>query len=202
MSLPELIVSVLLMAMLTLLAARLMSLGSTYLKDGKDQLDLQEGMLLAMNWISKDVAESSLVAIYASPWGAPPVPPIPPAPGPPKGIVMASPRDANGQISFTGTSINWNSRVCYYVDLADNGKLYRVTLSHPPETLPRVIDPTVEGTAFFQANLSTLPRRLLAERISYFNVERQAAGVDISLETATRDRKFTMLVTTLVRPRN
>lgn len=195
-------VSVTLMAGLTLLAGSLMRYGSTYLKNSSAQLELQRSALLALNWMSKDISESSPVAIHTNSWGSPPVPPLPPTAGPPRGIVMASPRDANGAVAYTGSSIDWSSRICYYVDLADNGKLYRAIEAHPPDPLPRLINPAVEDTDYFANNRATIPHRLLAKQVSYLDIQRQAAGMEITLETATDTRNFTMLVTTLVEPKN
>lgn len=195
-------VSVTLMAGLTLLAGQLMRYGSNYIKNSSAQLELQRGALLALNWMSKDISEGSPIAMLPNSWGSPPVPPQPPTAGPPRGIVLASPRDVNGDIVFSGNSLEWNSRVCYYVDLADQGKLYRATEPHPPEALPRVIDPLVEDTDHFLNNRATIAHRLLAENVTYLDVQRQVAGIEITLEAATETRNFTMLVTTLVHPKN
>lgn len=201
-SLIELMVSLALVGLITLVAGALMRHGASYLKNTTAQVDLQRGALLALNWMARDIGEASPVAIHTNSWGTPPVPHQPPIAGPPRGVVLASPRDVNGQVSYSGSAIDWNSRLCYFLDLADNGKLYRVIEPHPPEPLPLVIDPTTEDTDHFQTELPNLSHRLLAQQISYLDIQRQAAGVQITLEAATPDRRFSILVTTLVHPKN
>lgn len=197
-SLIELLVAMALMALLATVAWKLLSAASRQLENSRRQLNLQQDVLLALNWLSRDISESSLVAIHTNPWGAGPLPPVPPTPGPPRGIVLASPRDGDGNISFSGTAVTWSSRICYYVSA--EGELFRALAVHPPKALPPVIDPMSENTDEFATG--PYPRRRLAGQVSYFNVERQAAGIEVVLETASLDRRFTMMIDTLVKPRN
>lgn len=195
-------VAIALLGGLTALAASLIRHGSNYLRTTTAQLDLQKDTLLALNWMLRDLSEASPVAIHTNAWGSPHVPPQPPVAGPPRGVVFASPRDANGEVSYGGTAIQWNSRVCYFLDIPAGGKLYRVVKTHPAESLPRLINPNTEDTSDFQSNLSNLPHRMLAQNISYLDVQRQAAGIEINLEAANSDRSFTVYVSTLVHPKN
>lgn len=197
-SLAELLVATALMSLLSTLAWKVLLTASRQLESGRQQLDLQRDVLVALNWLGRDISESSLVAIHTNSWGAPPRPPVPPASGPLRGIVMASPRDSDGNITFSGATVTWNSRICYY--LTTGGELFRAVAARSPETLPPVIDLTFENTDAFATG--TNPRRRLAGQVSYFNVERQAAGIEVTLETTSLDRRFTMMVDTLVKPRN
>lgn len=201
-SIIELMVAVALLGGLTALAASLIRHGSNYLRTTTAQLDTQKDALLALNWMLRDLSEASPVAIHTNSWGSPHEPPQAPLPGPPRGVVFASPRDANGQVSYGGTAIQWNSRVCYFLDIPGGGNLYRVVKTHPAESLPRLINPNNEDTSDFQSNLSSLPHRILAQNVSYLDVQRQAAGIEIKLEAANSDRSFTVYVSTLVHPKN
>lgn len=191
-----------LVGVLTSLSAALIRYGSSYIKNTENQLELQRGALLTLNWMIRDLSESSPVAIHTNPWGSLPEPPQPPLAGPPRGVVFASPRNANGQVTFAGSRIEWHSRICYLLDLADQGKIYRVVETHAPDPLPRVINPVVEDTNYFQSNLSVLPNRLLAKNVTYLDMQRQVDGVQIMLVATSPDQKFSVRVDTLVHPKN
>lgn len=202
-TLTELIVAIGLMGIISVLVSVMMQNGSKYLRNTRIQLELQRGALIALNWMSKDVAEGSPVAFHVEEWGSDPTPPIvPPTCVNPPGVVFASPRDAGGQVSYSGTNIEWNSLICYYVDLADEGKLYRVSESMPTAIEAPLIDPTSQSTDYFDANRTSLNNRILARHIDYFDVKRLTTGIQIRLQASDPAGQFSILTETLVHPRN
>ncbi len=175
-SLVELMVSSLLVGLLMLEVWALVQAGGKFYLKAKAQGDIQRNSLLALRWISKDIAEGSSISFrqYAPPDSTR------------TGIVFGSPKTISGNVEYDDTGhIKWSTVIGYYIE-ANDGGLYRQQRElDAQQSFPPIIENNVHAVDV----LAALPRpRLVARHIK--NIETVQGPNNIKIELSTRDQEL------------
>jgi hypothetical protein len=132
----ELIVASLLVTLLMGELWMLLQTGSRFYLKARSQSDLQRHALIALRWMSTDLAEGAPLSFRHYD------PDNPSMDTERNGFVFGSPKDMDGEVVYDDEGrLSWNSVVGYYIE-SEGGDLFRVRVPTPEATssAPQILD--------------------------------------------------------------
>lgn len=149
-------------------------------------LDIQQQSLLAMKWLTDELADGSLesLKVYSSP----------------RGLIFGNPRGGDGALQTSHGTVLWRRFICYYVDQVGSDSV--LIRKERALTVPAMAPPPVPSelkTASFRAD-STQPR-IVARYVSSLTADVSANPVKLVLDTDYGQGSFTLKIQTEVRLR-
>lgn len=202
-SLIELIVASFISGLILLEIYWLAHAGSQFYRRTRGQSEIQRESLLALRWMSKDLAEGSALSFryykkFPTPGGAPER-----WHGISFGSFLAA--DGSGVARQNGTGrMLWASVICYYIDNDDHG-LYRQVrgLADPTQTIPPIIDDSLDAPKVMAA----LPKggttyRPIARGVQEISVVQGPKDVQLKLDVRDVDLGFGIEVQTRLEMKN
>lgn len=185
----------------------------TYYFGSIESLDLQQKSLVGMSHLSRELSETSILAVhrYDDPLPTDPDPPGPPAPpgAPPRrvnsGLVFASPRDTAGNyVADVAGRVQWQTFVCIYLQQI-NGRSTLVRKVTPVPSGPKAVipDPDQEGRglAYFKTSSDNLS--VLGTGIIRFQTQINSDTVSVLTNAKVSGRyEFQLETQTTILPRN
>lgn len=186
----------------------------TYYFGSIESLDLQQKSLVGMSRLSRELSETSILALhrYDDPRPTDPDPPGPPAPpgAPPRrvnsGLVFASPRDTAGNyVADVAGRVQWQTFVALYLQPQSDGGMTLVRKVTPVPSGPKALipDPDKEGRdlAYFKTSADSIS--VLGNGIIRFQTRINSDTVSIVTNARVSGRyEFQLETQTTILPRN
>jgi len=168
--------------------------GSRFYLKVRGQTDVQKNALLALRWISKDLAEGAPLSFrhYS--------PEHPTVPSVHDGIVFGSPKDLDGRVHYDESgNLLWTSVIGIYIDPVSK-TLYRTKYALPDHLS---VAPQIDDSVHHVDLLAEIPeRRKLAENIVKIETIQGPGNVRIKLRCRNEELGFGLSVQTLLEMKN
>ncbi|MBI3927403.1 MAG: hypothetical protein HY319_17830 [Armatimonadetes bacterium] len=165
--------------------------GIRYYRTSNTNLELQRACLSALTQISNEIAEGSKLSFVTFREGEADVP----------GIIFGSPRNAAGNVEFSGQNIMWMKFVCYYRGEVNGvSTLMRKELPLiPPRDDAPVVPAGLTPESF--STDATLPARVVSRQVVYFDVNDSHPFV-VKLAAEDQQAQFRVEVSTSLNLQN
>lgn len=180
LSLPEVLVSMCLVAFVLGGMAKIIREGVRFHNTHSAALEVQQNCLLAMRWLNDDLGEGSLSSLLILG----------------NGFVFGSPRDLDHQLSLDGDLIQWQKFLCYYTE--QNNGIYRLVREQlafeRPSNAPPPIPASLNVGVF---KTEAPPGRVLARHVESLTCTLENPS-KVTLKANYRDGAFTLKVETFI----
>lgn len=172
----------------------LMQAGSRFYHKVRSQSDVQRSALLALRWLSKDLAEGAPLSFrHYDPDNAA-------INTERNGLVFGSPKDLDEKVTYNDKGrLQWNSVIGYYIE-EETGDLFRVKVPLPTT---RVQAPQIEDSLYHIDLLAQNPdRRMVARKAVDIQTEQGIQDVEVLLRFRDNDLGHGLSVKTRLEMKN
>ena len=190
----ELIVASLLVTLLMVELWMLLQTGSRFYLKARSQSDLQRHALIALRWMSTDLAEGAPLSFRHYD------PDNPSIVTNRNGFVFGSPKNLAGDILYDEEGrLSWNSVVGYYIE-PEGGDLFRVRVATPDATssAPQILDDLYHVDVIYDAP----SKRKVAEKAFDIDIVQGIQDVSVILRLRDEDLGHGLTVKTRLEMKN
>lgn len=179
-SLPELIVSMVLVSFVLVALIALLREAVRFYNDQSVSLEVQKNVILAVQRIGNELRESSPLTVNQEP----------------RSITFASPRDIDGQVLYEDGVLLWQRFTRFYVQDLDGASVLLRTVQPLAEPVPD--PPSPAGLVFASASPTTIQARYIKDLRITMNEE----SAELEIEAAFGEDVFHMILNTEVKLQN